>query len=510
MKTKRSYWVLWLPTLTFSVVIVLLFSVLYLYLHHNLDTMIETHKRSQELTKKTEKMVSSTLNGAFLGNEEKFLKTVTLSNEIENDILLLERKNTFDTAPLSESYEQLYKKLISVVSYTHENRIEDARDALVEVETYANDLEKQLEKLNAYLAHEEKNAEQTLFLIVLFSGLILLSIALFNGFYLIPRRVIHPLEQFSQALQESEEKYRIVADWTYDWEYWLNADKSVVFVSPSVERITGYTPDEFTRNPSLLSDIIYSDDTEIWHHHTQTAHLPNRPEDNAEEAEFRIIRKDGRIVYIDHICRPVYDSFGKYMGVRVANRDVTQKIEILAELREKNRLLDMLAITDGLSGLYNRRYFDEVLAKEVERSKRSGMMISLIMCDIDYFKYYNDTYGHQKGDEVIKSIADVLGSTFNRQIDVVARYGGEEFIIILPSTPPEEAQRLAELARIGIVKLGIEHTESKTAPCVTMSFGIASGIADRDSNGMALLKHADEALYESKGRGRNCTTLIKC
>lgn len=510
MKTKRSYWALWLPTLALSVVIVLLFSVLYLYLYHNLDAMIETHKRSQGLTKKIEKMVSSTLNGAFLGNEEKFLKTVKLSNEIEDDILLLERKNRFDTAPLSESYEQLYKKLISAVSYTHENRIEDARDALVEVETYADDLEKQLEKLNIYFANEEKNSEQTLFLMVLFSGFLLLSIALFNGFYLIPHRVIRPLEQFSQALQESGEKYRIVADWTYDWEYWLNADKTVAFVSPSVERITGYTPDEFTRNPLLLSDIIYSEDAEIWDHHKQTAHLPNRPEDNAEEVEFRIVRKDGGIVYIDHICRPVYDSLGNYMGVRVANRDVTQKMEIMAELQEKNRLLDMLATTDGLSGLYNRRYFDEALTKEVERSKRSGMILSLIMCDIDYFKRYNDTYGHQKGDDVIKSIAEVLDSTFNRQIDIVARYGGEEFIIILPATPPEEAQKLAELARINIVKLGIEHVDSKTAPCVTMSFGIASGIPDRDSKGSELLKLSDEALYESKGRGRNATTLIKC
>jgi len=170
----------------------------------------------------------------------------------------------------------------------------------------------------------------------------------------------------------------------------------------------------------------------------------------------------------------------------------------------------MLATTDGLSGLYNRRYFDEALAKEVERSKRSGMILSLIMCDIDYFKRYNDTYGHQKGDEVIKSIADILGSTFNRQIDVVARYGGEEFVIILPATPPEEAQKLAELARIGIVKLGIEHTDSKTAPCVTMSFGIASCIPDREANGSELLKQSDEALYQSKERGRNATTLIKC
>jgi len=293
MKTKRSYWALWLPTLAFSVVIVLLFSVLYFYLHHNLNAMLETHKRSQELTKKIEKMVSSTLNGAFLGNEEKFLKTVKLSNEIEDDIVLLERKNAFDTAPLSESYEQLYKKLISAVSYTHENRIEDARDALVEVETYSDDLEKQLEKLNAYLANEEKDVEQTLFAIVLVSGLTLLSIALLNGLYLIPRWVIRPLEQFSQALQESGEKYRIVADWTYDWEYWLDEDRNLMFVSPSVERVTGYTPDEFSRNPSLLSDIIYSDDAAIWHHHKETAHLPNRPEDNAEEAEFRIVRKDG-------------------------------------------------------------------------------------------------------------------------------------------------------------------------------------------------------------------------
>ncbi|MCX6076074.1 MAG: sensor domain-containing diguanylate cyclase [Campylobacterales bacterium] len=510
MKMKRSHYALWLPTLITSVVIISLFWMMHAFLHHNLVEMLQTHKRSQELTKKIEKMVSSTLNATFLGDEKGFLKTVKLSNQIHDDILLIKKDNEYNTDSLFNSYEQLYKKLISAVSYTTENRLGDAKMALEEVESYSSDLENQMDGLNNYFDLREKEVERTLFIIMILSGALLLFIALFNGFYLIPHQVIRPLEEFAEALKGSEEKYRIVADWTYDWEYWLDVDKNIAYISPSVERITGYTPKEFIQNPSLLVDIIYPDDAMYWDRHVSEAHLPNRPEEDAQEVEFRVVCKDGGVIFVDHICRPVYNHDGTYMGVRVANRDITQKVAILDELKEKNRLLDTLATTDGLSALYNRRYFDEALTREVEYAKRTGNTLALIMCDIDYFKLYNDAYGHQKGDKVIQQVADVLKATFSRTIDVVARYGGEEFVILLQATPPEEAYNLVELARENIVKLGIEHRESKVAPLITMSFGVVSCIPDLLSNGDSLLTQSDKALYQSKEKGRNCTTLLEC
>lgn len=510
MKLKCSFCTLWLPTLITSIITVLTFLVMYTFLNNSLAEMLQAHKHTQELTKKIERMVSSTLNATFLGSEEGFLEAVNISNQIHDDILLIEKNDMYNTASLFDSYEQLYKKLISAVSYSTENRLEDTKAALEAVKVYTDTLESRMNELNEHFNKREKEVEHTLLAMMLLFGSILLFIAFFNGFYLIPRQVIYPLEEFSAALQESEEKYRIVANWTYDWEYWVGVDKNIIFVSPSVLRITGYTQKEFMQNPSLLADIIHPDDTHLWQRHVYEAHLPNRPEEDAQEVEFRIVRKDGDIIYIDHICRPVYNYDGTYMGVRVANRDVTHKMAILAELKEKNNLLDTLATTDGLSGLYNRRYFNEAFAREIERAKRTGNILSIIMCDIDYFKFYNDTYGHQRGDTVIRQVSDALKSTFCRAVDVVARYGGEEFVILLPSTPPAEVKRLTEQARIGIAKLWIEHSTSKAAPFVTMSFGIASCTPDISLNGDKLLKQADDALYKSKEGGRNRVTLMEC
>jgi|GEM_PF-6044789 len=510
MKLKCSFCTLWLPTLITSIITVLTFLVMYAFLSHSLADMLQAHKHSQELTKKIERMVSSTLNATFLGNESGFLEAVSISNQIHDDILLIEKNDMYNTASLFDSYEQLYKKLISAVSYSTENRLEDARAALEEVKVYTDSLENRMNELNEYFNKREKDAEQAFFAMMMLSGLLLLFIAFFNGFYLIPRRVIRPLEEFAATLKDNEEKYRIVANWTYDWEYWVGVEKNIIFVSPSVLRITGYTQKEFMQNPYLLADIIHPDDASIWGQHVYEAHLPNRPEEDAQEVEFRIVRKDGGVVFIDHICRPVYNYDGTYMGVRVANRDITHKMAILAELQEKNNLLDTLATTDGLSGLYNRRYFNEAFEREIERAKRMGTSLSIVMCDIDYFKLYNDTYGHQKGDIVISQVSGVLKCTFNRGIDVVARYGGEEFVILLPSTPPEEVKRLTERAREGIAKLWIEHSTSKAASFVTMSFGIANCTPDMSLNGNKLLKQADDALYESKEHGRNCVTVMGC
>ena len=510
MIKRCSFCTLWLPTLVISFFTVVSFLIIFILLNHSLDAMLKANKHANTLTKKIEKMVSSTLNATFLGNEERFLEVAIISNEIHDAIGSIKQSDMYNTSSLLESYQQLYKNLISAVSYSRENRLEEAQKALEEVRAYTLTLEEQMDKLDVHFAQTEKEHEKTLFLVMFISGTLLLFTALFNGFYLIPQRVIRPLEESSQKLQCSEEKYRIVANWTHDWEYWVGKAKEIIFMTPSVERITGYTSEEFAQNPSLLTEIIHPDDMPLWLQHVKEAHLPNRPEEDAQEVEFRVIAKDGRIVNIDHICRPVYSADKEFLGVRVANRDITLKTGILNELKEKNSLLDTLATTDGLSGLYNRRYFNEAFEREIERAKRMETTLSIIMCDIDYFKRYNDTYGHQMGDSVIQKVSNVLKATFGRGVDVVARYGGEEFVVLAPSTPPEEIKRLAEKARESIVMLCIEHDDSRTAPFVTMSFGIANCTPDVALTADKLLKAADDALYESKERGRNCVTFVAC
>ena len=161
-----------------------------------------------------------------------------------------------------------------------------------------------------------------------------------------------------------------------------------------------------------------------------------------------------------------------------------------------------LSIKDGLTEIYNRRHFDESLINEWFRSLRSETSLSLILCDIDYFKQYNDNYGHQAGDECLKIIARLVEDYARRAGDVAARYGGEEFALILPDTNSETAGHIAEQIRTAIESQRIPH-KTVRGGVVTISLGAASIVPSRVNQPAELVKMADEALYEAKNTGRN-------
>lgn len=165
----------------------------------------------------------------------------------------------------------------------------------------------------------------------------------------------------------------------------------------------------------------------------------------------------------------------------------------------------LLAIStlDGLTGIPNRRHFDSVIAKEWNRATRAGTPVSLIMCDIDYFKTYNDNYGHQKGDNCLIQIATLLQDHARRDGDLAARYGGEEFVIVLPATSLDSARDMAEQMRIAIENLSIPHRYSDTNNIVTASFGVSTMVPQREQQPRVLIARADKALYAAKQAGRN-------
>ncbi|MGM0410979.1 MAG: diguanylate cyclase [Bacillota bacterium] len=176
------------------------------------------------------------------------------------------------------------------------------------------------------------------------------------------------------------------------------------------------------------------------------------------------------------------------------------------KLKKANKKLGKMASMDGLTGLANRRLFDEILEKEMRRAKRKDTTISLIMADIDNFKDYNDNYGHQAGDECLKKIAKAIEDTTNRPSDLAARYGGEEFSVILPETNNEGAIKVAENIRKNIISLEIEHEKSEVAEFVTLSLGVNSSkiIGEVDQKRIEeFIEKADKALYEAKENGRN-------
>ncbi len=173
------------------------------------------------------------------------------------------------------------------------------------------------------------------------------------------------------------------------------------------------------------------------------------------------------------------------------------------ELERLNETLKNLALIDSLTGIANRRSFDEMLQNEWRRCQRDAVPLSLMMIDIDYFKDFNDHYGHLKGDECITLIAKSINQSLLRSSDFVARFGGEEFVCLLPKTDLESAKKLAESLRQNIESLQIPHEYSSVAQGVTVSVGVASDIPNDASNAKALLAKADEYLYYAKAAGRN-------
>ena len=174
-----------------------------------------------------------------------------------------------------------------------------------------------------------------------------------------------------------------------------------------------------------------------------------------------------------------------------------EKAEILAE-----KLL-ILSTRDGLTGISNRRFFDEHLAKVWNRAVRARSIVSLILCDIDYFKNYNDRYGHQKGDRCLQQVATILEDFSRREGDLVARYGGEEFAIVLPDTSLEDARNIAEKISTALETASIPHEGSEVSNVVTISMGVSSIHPTRELFSASLIAETDRLLYEAKSAGRN-------
>ena len=202
--------------------------------------------------------------------------------------------------------------------------------------------------------------------------------------------------------------------------------------------------------------------------------------------------------------------FGHSVGIFMSRVRYNINIERFADkkiIEEQNVRLKEMAETDGLTGVYNRRFFDENLKRVMKTLCRSKCSLCLMLVDIDYFKNYNDTYGHGEGDECLKKVAKAIADAAKREDDFVARYGGEEFAVVLPNTDGVAARIIAERIIENIRALNVLHENSEAADCVTVSIGGVFQDASVNSNVAEYIKRADDALYESKRNGRNRYTL---
>lgn len=176
------------------------------------------------------------------------------------------------------------------------------------------------------------------------------------------------------------------------------------------------------------------------------------------------------------------------------------------ELESANKQLEHLSYHDQLTGLANRRHYDSSLESQFGLAKRNKSPLSLIICDIDYFKLYNDTYGHQQGDQCLTQVAEILKNNASRPTDLTCRYGGEEFTIILPDTNLVGARVVAEKLRQSVFDNGIPHSSSKVANYVSLSLGVTT-YSGQYKSAMEITKFADSALYKAKEAGRNCVEI---
>jgi len=194
---------------------------------------------------------------------------------------------------------------------------------------------------------------------------------------------------------------------------------------------------------------------------------------------------------VDYITKPVNPVIG------------LARVNTHLELKRRGDILERLAGLDGLTGIANRRRFDEYCEAEWNRCRRHGHPMSLVMIDIDFFKPYNDRYGHAEGDRVLKSVAGALSRATPRPGDLATRYGGEEFACVLPETDLNGARHVADRILRGVHDLAIPHTASEAADHVTVSLGIACDVPRLDGDPGALIRAADQALYKAKEQGRN-------
>jgi diguanylate cyclase (GGDEF)-like protein/PAS domain S-box-containing protein len=306
-----------------------------------------------------------------------------------------------------------------------------------------------------------------------------------------------------EALRKSEEHYRLLADNSTDMIWAVDQKGLFTYVSPSVERLLGYPPDEFIALPisALFSDSSRLGVLTTLKNIFKKVKMGVHP--GPQRLEIEYIRKDGSLIWMEATYNVVLDGEGRPIGGQGTSRDITERKKAELELHRYQNFLENLSNTDGLTGVANRRRFDEYLESECRRASRSGTSLSLILLDIDDFKRFNDQYGHIAGDDCLRRVAGVVTSVVRRPGDLVCRYGGEEFACILPQTTLTGAVSVASLIVMEVEKQGIIHEYSRGGKYVTISGGVATLAPGTNQTALDLIKKADGFLYEAKNQGRN-------
>ncbi len=305
------------------------------------------------------------------------------------------------------------------------------------------------------------------------------------------------LEAAERRAAENEAIYRLLLDHSPEMIILSPFDRSRRYVSSAVKQMTGFTPEEFLALKPR--ETFHPDDWEV-----APRVLKELKEGKLDHVfRYRLANKSGGYGWVEAIVTGYVDPASRQTSGYVATvRGIAEEVRREEQLASEYRALSEVAALDELTGIANRRAFNQAVENETIRHSRSSQELSLLMVDVDYFKRYNDLYGHLAGDACLKAIATALKGSVRRASDMAARIGGEEFVVLMPMTEGAGAEVVATKLLEAIRALAMPHAQSQHG-VVTVSIGVASWPADMALDAEALIDRADKALYLAKERGRN-------
>lgn len=310
-------------------------------------------------------------------------------------------------------------------------------------------------------------------------------------------RQLHRGQRMAVALAEKEAHFRLLAEGSSDMVTRVGLDERLRYVSPSSVRIVGWRPNQLIGTPALAG-INPEDLPEV----QAIVDAIKRGEKEEARLTYRNAHRQNGEVWLESTMRVTRKGNGIVDGVVAISRDITEQKRL--ETR-----LETLAIEDSLTGLANRRRFDERLKEEWARAYRDRSSLALLMIDVDHFKAYNDEYGHPAGDACLRLVAKIIAAETQRAGDLAARYGGEEFAVLLLNIDTAGCARIGERIRSAIHGAGLVHSTNLAAECVTASVGGATcrPALERTAGVASLVEAADRALYAAKDAGRDCLVM---
>ncbi|MCK1543834.1 diguanylate cyclase [Bradyrhizobium sp. 179] len=300
-------------------------------------------------------------------------------------------------------------------------------------------------------------------------------------------------QRMAAALIEKEAHFRLLAEGSSDMVTRIGLDERLRYVSPSSVRLVGWRANQLIGTPALAG-VNPEDRPQV----QAIVDAMKRGEKEEARLVYRNSHRENGEVWLESTMRVTRKDNGNLDGVVAISRDIT-------EHKKLETRLETLAIEDSLTGLANRRRFDECLKDEWARAYRDRSSLALLMVDVDHFKAYNDEYGHPAGDACLRGVAQVIAAEMQRPGDLAARYGGEEFAMLLPNTDAEGCARIGDRIRRAIREAGLVHTTNCATGCVTASLGGAAcrPVLERTAGVASLVEAADQALYGAKEAGRN-------